>query len=239
MSAPCPQVGAWGGSRRRTFLNVGAIFVVLAALVIGGALVAQRVQFYASERLAYRDEFLTPDLDRYPMERKGTSPESIRWAPDGIVFDPPAGVSAYVELDTSNLIREPSRLAAFMWRLVGNLRLPPVGLLEIEVVVERRGGYVTIVDWGNVIVQDTNQGVMMTAIDSQERYNNHYFESSISSTPLTIKIHHRTDNSCVTVKYMTLCDTPAHDNRKYILLGESRIDHEHNGAQILRRIHYK
>ena len=238
MSATHPPVEPRGEPRRRPFPIFGWIFVVLAVLAIGVAFAAQRIRWYASERLAYRDEFLTPDLDRYPMQRKGTSPESVRWAPDGIVFDPPTGASAYVELDASNLIREQSRFAGVVWRLIGNRRPPPVGLLEIEVAVHRRGGYVTILDWGNIVVQDTAQGVMMTVIDSQLFYTNYVLESSQSETPLIITIQHDRASSCIVINTVSRCVIPKNENRTFIRIGESKIDYEHSGSMILRRINY-
>lgn len=180
---------------------------------------------------AYKEEFLSPSLETYPMTRKGTHPEGIRWTPEGIRFDPPAGETAFLELDVRR-IRAPLGGRAIWTILPGVTRAEAFNRLVIDVSIARSANYTTIVDWDHVFIQETEDGTMVTMVEPGNQYKNAIITNE-QHRRRTITITHGKINTCVEIQNSQVCMQPVNTGRNLIALGESRRDREHGGQVVV------
>ena len=213
----------------------GTILVLLVAL----SAIAVRT---ARDRLiqrGYEARFLTPDIEAYPWERRGEHPEAITWTPEGIVFDPPSGSTAYVAVAARGTYGRLGSLPGFAIGPLGRLLAPtPYTLtsVEVEAVVRLQNAYFMIVEWGATTVQATPNGMLLTMIEPGLVHTNIPLQVN-SSVRQSIRLLRSSQGTWVLVESHSICrNTISHNNDGNIWIGESRKNSEHGGIMLLSQL---
>jgi hypothetical protein len=222
--------------RLPTWWTFGSILLVVLIVVSGIAVQTIRHRVRAQ---GYEERFLVPDVDAYPWERKGEHPEAITWSPEGIIFDPPTGSTAYVAIPARGAYGRPGYLPGLAFGPLGRLITPTryeFTSVEVEVVVRLQNAYFMILEWGATTVQATPDGVLVTMIEPGLVHTNVPVGAN-TSVRQALLLARTSKGTCVRVASQSVCrETIAHKNDEYVWIGESRKDREHGGSLLLNTL---
>jgi len=186
------------------------------------------------------ETFPTPYLGELWWKMSGTDLYGLRWTPTGYRISPKSGQSAFITFDTTEVVIPLPTWRTELRDLVGSVPPPSADRLILDLLYERRGGYLTILERKPVHVQVSKLGLMITVPDLNDpkqlqniilpdptRPEGSTWQFDRTGTDLSLRI----DGREVWKGTVTTLD-------KTISLGETRVDAEHDGTVTFRSVKY-
>lgn len=186
------------------------------------------------------ETFPTPYLGELWWKMSGTDLYGLRWTPNGYRLSPKPGQSAFITFDTTEVVIPLQTWRTQLRSAIGSVPPPSADRLILDLLYERRGGYLTILERKPVHVQVSKLGLMITVPDPNDpkqlqniilpdptRPEGSTWQFDRTGTDLALRI----DGREVWKGTVTTLD-------KTISLGETRVDAEHDGTVTFRSVKY-
>lgn len=225
--------------RSPRFLRV--VGAILAALVLAAASGFTYLRYIRPpEAYLWVETFPSPYLGELWWKMAGTDLYGLRWTPQGYRISPRAGQSAYIQFDTTDVVIPLTTWRTRLRSAIGSVLPPSADRLVLDLVVDRRGGYLTILERPPLHVQSSKSGLMITLPDANDpkQLRNVMLPDPSRPEGSTWQFERTGTTLAITIDGREVWKgaVPALD--KTVRLGETRIDPEHDGTLLFRSVRY-
>ncbi len=220
---------------------IRSLSAILTILLIGAASGFVYLRFIRPpDPYQWVETFPTPYLGELWWKMSGTDLYGLRWSPTGYRISPKPGQSAFITFDTTDVVIPLPTWRTELRGLVGSVPPPSADRLILDLMIERRGGYLTILERPPVHIQVSKFGLMITLPDADDpkqlqnvmlpdptKPEGSIWQLERTGTTLAISI----DGRDVWKGTVPVID-------KTIRLGETRTDPEHDGTITFRSVKF-
>jgi hypothetical protein len=225
----------------RSPILIRTVSALLAMLLLGAASGFVYLRFISPPAPhLWVENFPTPYLGELWWKLAGTDRNGLRWTPNGYRISPKPGQSAFITFDTTEVVIPLPTWRTQVRDAIGSVPPPSADRLILDLMTERRGGYLTVLERPPVHVQVSKFGLMITlpsATDPKQLQNvilpdpskpdGSTWQFDRTGTELALRIDGRE---------IWKGSVPTID--KTIRLGETRTDPEHDGTVTFRSVKY-
>jgi hypothetical protein len=225
----------------RSPLLIRTATAIVALLLLSAASGFVYLRFISPpEPYLWVQNFPTPYLGELWWRMQGTDLLGLRWTPEGYRISPRAGQSAYISFDTTDAVIPLPTWRTRLRAAIGSVAPPSADRLTLDLVIDRRGNYLTILERPPLLIQVSQYGLMITLPDPADpkQLKNHIVPDTSRPEGSVWQLERTGTTLIVTIDGREAWRgvVPALD--KGIRLGESRTDPEHDGTLLIRSVKY-